>query len=97
MKGRHEPIITEELWDQAQAPAVGSKFAPSRGGRRPARHLFTGGLLRCLLYGEAMLPRSPATASSPTTGALRSTDAFWPSSRRRSWTWTPHAGRSPSS
>jgi len=59
-KGEHAPIISTEIWDAAQAIAArGSKFAPSRAGRQPARHLFTNGLLRCACCKEAMLPRSP--------------------------------------
>jgi site-specific DNA recombinase len=59
IKGRHEPIIDEDAWLQAQALAeIGSRFAPSTGGRRPNKHLFINGHLRCTLCDEAMLPRS---------------------------------------
>jgi site-specific DNA recombinase len=59
IKGRHAPIVDEDAWLAAQVLAErGARFAPSRAGRRPPRHLFTGALLRCAACGEAMLPRS---------------------------------------
>ena len=59
LPGEHEAIITEATWETAQAlSAMGDKFAPSRGGRRPPLHIFTGGLLRCSVCFEAMLPRT---------------------------------------
>ncbi|HTU98790.1 MAG TPA: recombinase family protein [Solirubrobacteraceae bacterium] len=58
IRGRHAAIVDEDLWLRAQALAAqGSKYAPSKGGRRPSRHLFINGHLRCGLCGEAMLPR----------------------------------------
>ena len=59
IRGRHEPIVGEQTWRAAQALAAdGSKFGPSRPGRRPARHVFINGHLRCDCCGEAMLPRT---------------------------------------
>jgi len=59
LKGKHRPLIDLETWDAAQAlQAMGAKYAPSRGGRKPHAHLFTHGLLRCSVCFEAMLPRS---------------------------------------
>jgi DNA invertase Pin-like site-specific DNA recombinase len=59
IKGSHEPLIDEAVWDAAQAlAALGDRFAPARGGRRPHLHLFTNGILRCGYCFEAMLPRS---------------------------------------
>ena len=59
IKGKHAPIIDEDTWLAAQVmKEKGSKYAPSRPGRRPARHLFAGVTLRCGYCGEAMLPRS---------------------------------------
>ena len=58
IKGRHEPIIDEDVWLAAQLLAAqGSKFSPSRPGRRPARHVFINGHARCHYCGEALLPR----------------------------------------
>jgi hypothetical protein len=62
-EGKHPAIVDADTWTAAQALAeVGAKFAPSSGGRRPSRHLFVGGLLRCAECGEAMLPRSDGDA-----------------------------------
>jgi DNA invertase Pin-like site-specific DNA recombinase len=60
--GRHEPIIDESLWSAAQA-MVGrdAKFTGSRRGRRPRRHLFINGQLRCSLCGQPMHARSGST------------------------------------
>jgi site-specific DNA recombinase len=58
-QGDHPAIQSEDMWHAAQALAAkGARYAPSRGGRKPPLHLFTGGLLRCSVCFEAMLPRS---------------------------------------
>jgi site-specific DNA recombinase len=73
-KGRHEPIVGEQTWELAQA-MIGrdAQFTPSSPGRRPARHLFVGGHLRCAHCGQAMLARKDryvcATARSDGAGA----------------------------
>jgi hypothetical protein len=54
--GIHEPLVSEELWDRAEA--IRSSQARRGGGRWPkGSHLFTGSLLRCHC-GSAMLPRT---------------------------------------
>jgi site-specific DNA recombinase len=59
IKGRHPVLIDEDTWLAARVLAQqGSKYAPSRGGRRPKLHLCTGATLRCSVCHEAMLPRS---------------------------------------
>jgi hypothetical protein len=59
LPGSHEAIIDVATWEAAQAlAAMGDKFAATKGGRHPALHLFTGGLLRCSVCFEAMLPRT---------------------------------------
>lgn len=61
IQGTHPAIISEETYAAAQAlAALGSKYAPGRGGRRPARHLFVNGHARCVYCGESLLPRSLA-------------------------------------
>ena len=60
-KGTHPPIITQETWDAAQALAQAGaqqRLATARPGRRPARHLFINGLLRCMFCMGAIIPRS---------------------------------------
>ncbi len=58
IRGRHEPIIDEPTWIAAQKLAAeGSKFAPSRPGRRPARHVFVTGHGRCHYCKESLITR----------------------------------------
>ena len=61
-EGKHPAIIEEPLWQKAQA-MIGrdAKFAGSRRGRRPRRHLFINGHLRCAVCGQPMHARSGAT------------------------------------
>jgi site-specific DNA recombinase len=61
IKGQHPAIISEETWRRAQALAEAGKqnwLATARPGRRPSRHLFTGGMLRCQICHGPMIPRS---------------------------------------
>ena len=61
IKGRHPAIISEDTWQAAQALAEAgrqNRSASARPGRRPKLHLFTGGLLRCGVCFEPMVPRS---------------------------------------
>jgi DNA invertase Pin-like site-specific DNA recombinase len=61
-QGRHEPIFDDATFAVLQA-LIGRdrRFAPSRSGRRPGRHLFTGGTLACGACGESMWARSGPT------------------------------------
>jgi DNA invertase Pin-like site-specific DNA recombinase len=55
VKGKHAPIIDEATWSAALGMAADNKrFAPSGAGRRPKRHLFVNGHLRCGVCGSAM-------------------------------------------
>jgi site-specific DNA recombinase len=56
LPGAHERIISDDVWDKAQAI---KRSRDSRGGgRHPASdHLLVGGILRCPRCGSAMLPR----------------------------------------
>ena len=58
-RGRHDPLVAEDVWQAAQRmDEQGRKFAPGgRSGALPKRHVFVRGFLRCAC-GEAMLPRS---------------------------------------
>lgn len=61
-RGEHEPIIDDELWRKVQALRSANKQNPAGGrGRRPKRHLFGKGLLRCGVCGGSM---SPTTAGN---------------------------------
>jgi hypothetical protein len=54
--GKHDEIVSEDLWDRAAE--VRSSQARRKGGRWPkGSHLLTGGLLRCHC-GAAMTPRT---------------------------------------
>lgn len=59
--GEHDALITQELWDKVQALRQSRKRDKSGGsrGRRPKRHLFSHGLLRCAHCDGAMLPHTP--------------------------------------
>jgi hypothetical protein len=59
-EGKHEAIISAELWDQARGLREAGARSPGKGrGRRPkGRHLFINGHLRCGLCGGAMIPRT---------------------------------------
>jgi hypothetical protein len=70
--GAHEPIISVELWERANAIRSGS--ARRRGRRWPkGSHLLTGGLLRCGKCGYAMVPR---TNLNPTIEAYEVYECF---------------------
>jgi site-specific DNA recombinase len=60
--GEHEPIVSDDLWRQAEARRARTTRTPNGGpiaGRPPAgRHLFTRGLLRCGHCGSAMGTRT---------------------------------------
>ena len=73
VKGKHEPIATAEEFARVEAMMSRYvKFAPSRPGRRPPRHLFVGGHLRCDYCGAAMQART-----GPTPDADRYVCATW--------------------
>jgi hypothetical protein len=55
--GAHEPIVSREVWEKANARREGQK-AQSGGGRgRPTNALLPGGFFRCLVCGESMRPK----------------------------------------
>jgi site-specific DNA recombinase len=56
LDGRHDAIITEEVWQKAQA--ISSDGHRRKGGRHAdGAHLLTRGILRCPECGSAMIPR----------------------------------------
>lgn len=58
--GKHEAIITAELWEQARTLREAKARTASKGRGRPPRggHLFTWGMLRCGRCGGAMVPQT---------------------------------------
>jgi site-specific DNA recombinase len=55
--GEHEPIVTVDVWDRANA--VRASSVRRKGGRWPkGSHLLTKGILRCGRCGCAMTPRT---------------------------------------
>jgi hypothetical protein len=55
--GAHEPIVTAELWDRAEA--IRSSTARRAGGRHPkGSHLLVKGMLKCGTCGHTMNPRT---------------------------------------
>lgn len=61
--GEHEAIIDPETWDKARQLREAMRKSDGGGyGRTPTgSHLFTKGMLRCGLCGEAMIPRTSPT------------------------------------
>jgi site-specific DNA recombinase len=61
-KGEHDAIIDDELWGKVRALREAHQASTSKGrGRRPKRHLFARGMLRCGTCGGSM---SPSTAGN---------------------------------
>lgn len=59
--GVHEPIVDTETFAKARELAAARAITQPKGGRPPvAKHLFRGGMLRCGLCGEAVVPRTPS-------------------------------------
>ena len=58
--GAHEGIVSDETWDAARRVRESAAKSPNNGGgRRPTgSHLFTRGLLRCGVCGDALAPRT---------------------------------------
>jgi DNA invertase Pin-like site-specific DNA recombinase len=68
VRGEHEPIIDEELWDRVAKLREQARRTLGRTGGRPAqKFLFTNGHLRCGRCGGAMVPRT-SLRKSPTGG-----------------------------
>lgn len=59
-EGNHEGIVDPAVYAKARELAAARAITEPKGGRPPAsRHLFRGGILRCGLCGEAVVPRTP--------------------------------------
>jgi len=61
--GEHEAIMTEDLFDAAQARMLATARTTGHGGGRWPRgsHVCTKGLLRCGQCGSALIPRTDTT------------------------------------
>jgi hypothetical protein len=46
-RGRHEPLVDDDLWRKVRALRAAKKERLPKGGRRPQEHLLTGGMLHC--------------------------------------------------
>jgi site-specific DNA recombinase len=66
VRGEHEPIIDEDLWDRIAKLREQARRSLGRTGGRPAhaKFLFTNGHLRCGRCGGAMVPRTAVRKSS---------------------------------
>ena len=59
--GKHEPIITPDLWERVQRLREACGPAKGRGRKPRGKHLLPGTLLRCGSCGAAMVPRTEPT------------------------------------
>lgn len=71
--GEHEPLVSQELFEEAARLREGAARTPGHRGGRSTRDpfLFVKGKLRCGLCGEAMVPRSEAGTYECMTRKLR--------------------------
>jgi site-specific DNA recombinase len=83
----HEALVDEATWARAEAlreSAVRHTRGGGRGRRPSGNHLFTQGLLRCGVCGDAMLPRTEGDvyfcASGRNDGRDHCTQPRWPRS-----------------
>jgi site-specific DNA recombinase len=77
--GAHEPLIDVGTWEKAQALRAAMKASDAGGrGRRPARHLFRRGFLRCAKCGSAMRPMTTHDTYRCTGRDDRTTDCDMP-------------------
>lgn len=60
--GSHDQLVTMEQWEKVHTLREANKRDVGGGsrGRRPKRHLFGNGLLRCGHCGGSMLPHTPS-------------------------------------
>jgi site-specific DNA recombinase len=64
--GRHEAIVSAELWEEAARLREGLRATSGAGRGRPARRFVLRGLLRCGECGSAMVPRTTPNRNGST-------------------------------
>jgi site-specific DNA recombinase len=57
LPGKHESTIDRATWDAAATLREVTRKGDGRGRRTAGQHIFCGGLLRCGVCGESMVPR----------------------------------------